>query len=104
MNTFRFLEKLQGKPFSIRQWMKQKEKGWLFISTNELHAESFRPLMSMWLAQATQQLLSLEPDSNRRIWFVVDELACYHHLKQLVNEGRIEAQGTGRMTRYRKVG
>ena len=39
--------------------------------------------MSMWLAQASLTLLSLEPDRNRRIWFICDELPSLHKLPLL---------------------
>ena len=37
----------------------------------------------MWLAMASLTLLSLEPDRNRRIWFVCDELPSLHKLPLL---------------------
>lgn len=85
IQAFEFLQAREGKPFSIRQWMRETDKGWLFISSDELHEESLRPLMSMWFGQATQQLLSLRPNIHRRIWFICDELPSYHYLKQVVN-------------------
>ena len=39
--------------------------------------------MSMWLAMASLTMLSLEPDSDRRIWFICDELPTLHKLPLL---------------------
>ncbi|STX81477.1 conjugative transfer protein TraD [Legionella busanensis] len=75
----------EGKPpFSIRDYiLDEQQKGWLFISSNgEMH-KTLKPLISMWLAQASLALLSLAPDRNRRIWFICDELPSLHKLPLL---------------------
>lgn len=71
-------------PFSIRDYiLDEHRKGWLFISSNGESHKALKPLMSMWLAMASLTLLSLEPDRNRRIWFVCDELPSLHKLPLL---------------------
>lgn len=73
-----------GSPFSIRNYiLNEKNNGWLFISSNGEQHKSLKPLMSMWLAMASLTLLSLEPDPNRRIWFICDELPSLHKLPLL---------------------
>lgn len=75
----------EGKPpFSIRDYiLDEQQKGWLFISSNGETHKSLKPLISMWLAQASLALLSLAPDRNRRIWFICDELPSLHKLPLL---------------------
>ncbi|KTD66480.1 conjugative transfer protein TraD [Legionella santicrucis] len=80
------LSGLTGKDnhFSIRDYiLNQDNNGWLFISSNGEQHNTLKPLMSMWLAQASLTLLSLEPDRNRRIWFICDELPTLHKLPHL---------------------
>ncbi|HHW4982469.1 TPA: type IV conjugative transfer system coupling protein TraD [Legionella anisa] len=75
----------EGKqPFSIRDYiLDEQQKGWLFISSNGETHKSLKPLISMWLAQASLALLSLTPNRNRRIWFICDELPSLHKLPLL---------------------
>lgn len=75
----------EGKaPFSIRDYILNEEKsGWLFISSNGEQHKTLKPLMSMWLAMASLTLLSLQPSSERRIWFICDELPSLHKLPLL---------------------
>lgn len=78
---------LSGKglaPFSIRDYILDENRcGWLFISSNGEQHKALKPLISMWLAMASLTLLSLEPDRNRRIWFICDELPSLHKLPLL---------------------
>ncbi|WP_131783886.1 type IV conjugative transfer system coupling protein TraD [Legionella gresilensis] len=73
-----------ASPFSIRDYiLNEHHNGWLFISSNgEMH-HSLKPLISMWLAMASLTLLSLTPNSERRIWFICDELPSLHKLPLL---------------------
>lgn len=90
LKSLRFLtqlDKKDNKKFSIRHWI-QNEKNdnhdqWLFISSNGEQHASMRPLISMWLSQASLSLLSLPENRDRRIWFIVDELPSLHRLPQL---------------------
>lgn len=74
-----------GKPsFSIRDYiLDETQSGWLFISSNGEQHKSLKPLMSMWLAMASLTMLSLNPDPNRRIWVICDELPSLHKLPLL---------------------
>ena len=78
----------KGESFSIKDWLKENakpssESTFCFISSmGEQHA-SIRPLISMWLSMASINLLSLEPNPQRRIWVIIDELPTLHKLPQL---------------------
>ncbi len=44
---------------------------------------SLRPLISMWLAIASNAILGLEENEDRRIWVVMDEMPSLHKLPEL---------------------
>ncbi|MFH7526293.1 type IV conjugative transfer system coupling protein TraD [Aeromonas sp. A5] len=85
----------KGKPFTIRQWMQNartgNDNGWLFITSNQNHHESLKPLISMWLSIAANSLLSMGENRYRRVWFFYDELPSLHklpHLPSVIAEAR----------------
>lgn len=92
-NYVKSLRYLQGidcegnKSFTIREWMQgnsdKKRSGWLFITSNQRHHESLKPLISMWLGIASANLLSLHENRYRRVWFFYDELPSLHKLPNL---------------------
>ncbi|HBD7476118.1 TPA: type IV conjugative transfer system coupling protein TraD [Legionella pneumophila] len=82
--TLSGLDTKDAPVFSIRDYiLNDQHNGWLFISSNGESHKTLKPLMSMWLAMASLTLLSLPPDSNRRIWFICDELPSLHKLPLL---------------------
>lgn len=82
-------------PFSIRDYiLNEHHNGWLFISSNGESHKTLTPLISMWLAMASLTLLSLTPNSERRIWFICDELPSLHKLP-LLGETIAEARKFG---------
>lgn len=89
--SLRFLEgldKSSDEKFSIKQWVcdavnKQTGSGWLFITSRSQYHKEIKPLVSLWLGLAMQAIQSLQPDKNRRIWLVMDELASLHRLEML---------------------
>ncbi len=78
--------------FSIRQWIQnEKEKNWLFITSLGDRHETLKPLISSWIDIAVNALLSLSPDSTRRIWLILDELTSLQplpYLTQTLSESR----------------
>lgn len=94
IKSLRFLEGLdkpdkEGNPrrrFSIQDWvLDDKEKGFLFLTSNAKQHASLRPLISMWLSIATTAILSLEESQSRRIWVIMDEAPSLHKLPELPN-------------------
>lgn len=76
-------EKLRER-FSITHWVQNdKQKGFLFLSSNAQQHASLRPLISMWLAIASNAILGMEPDEDRRIWVIMDEMPSLHKLPEL---------------------
>lgn len=81
------IEKNGKKPFTIREWMKGVNDGGrngiLFITSHDEYHESVKPLVSVWLALAAKNLMSMTPNLNRRVWFIYDELISLHKLAEL---------------------
>ena len=77
------LEPSDEKAFSIDAWVKNANEGFLFLHTKPKQRAFLKPLLSAWFSLAVKALMDLKPDPNRRIWFIVDELASLHQLSSL---------------------
>lgn len=85
-----------GKPFAFRDFIHglDKRKGsrpWIFVPRKEDYFEASKPLLACWLECAASAVLGLSPSPDRRIWFVLDELADLprvDNLARLLPEGR----------------
>lgn len=84
LKSLELLSDLEGDKFSIRDYLlNDKTQGWIFISSNGEQHKSLKPLITMWLSMASLTILSLEPNSKRRIWLIADELPSLHKLPLL---------------------
>jgi len=90
VKAMRYLQGIErgGKTtFTIREWMQGTKVGaknpWLFITSNQQHHESLKPVISMWLSIAADSLLSMGENRHRRVWFFYDELPSLHKLPSL---------------------
>ncbi|WP_254657183.1 type IV secretion system DNA-binding domain-containing protein [Sphingobium fuliginis] len=66
-------------------------RAWIFVPRKEDYFEASKPLLSCWLECAASAVLGLSPSPDRRIWFVLDELADLprvDNLARLLPEGR----------------
>ncbi|MEH4929593.1 type IV conjugative transfer system coupling protein TraD [Enterobacter cloacae] len=86
--ALRFLQGLDDgtkPPFTIREWMTQEryDNSWLFISTQARHRKSVRPLISLWVSLATLLLQSMGENSERRVWFILDEAPSLQRIPEL---------------------
>lgn len=97
-NLIQFL-RAQAKdetPFAFRDFIAglDKRKGakpWIFVPRKEDYFEASKPLLACWLECAASAVLGLPPSPDRRIWFVLDELADLprvDNLARLLPEGR----------------
>lgn len=85
-----------GEHFSFRDYIAGLDKNpgakpWIFVPRKEDFFEAAKPLMSCWLECAASAVLGLPPSPERRIWFVLDELADLprvENLARLLPEGR----------------
>lgn len=78
--------------FSLRQWV-ANGTGWLFINPRDKQFELMRPLISSWIWIAITEALCLTEYEDRRLWFVLDELASYHRLPKF-------AEALSRLRKY----
>ncbi len=79
-----------GTPFSIREWVgndrdggSRRDNGFLFLTSRGDQHASLRGLISTWLEIAVNSMLSLEQDTGRRIWVILDELPTLHRVPSL---------------------
>ena len=83
-------------PFAFRDFVAGLDtckgaKPWIFVPRKEDYFEASKPLLACWLECAASAVLGLSPSSDRRIWFVLDELADLprvDNLARLLPEGR----------------
>ncbi|RYE15390.1 MAG: DUF87 domain-containing protein [Rickettsiales bacterium] len=69
--------------FSIKEWIKDDNDGWLFLTSMPDQRETLKPLLSSLFDIAVSSLMTLSPNKNRRCWFIVDELASLQMLPSL---------------------
>lgn len=85
-----------GEPFAFRDFIHGLDKRtgarpWIFVPRKEDYFEASKPLLACWLECAASAVLGLPPSPDRRIWFVLDELADLprvDNLARLLPEGR----------------
>lgn len=85
-----------GVPFAFRDFIhgldkRAGAKPWIFVPRKEDYFEASKPLLACWLECAASAVLGLPPSPDRRIWFVLDELADLprvDNLARLLPEGR----------------
>ena len=84
--SLRWLEHIgeaNGEFFTIKDWVKNsisEKKGFLFITSTPNSRETMQPLQSMMLDFAVMTLMNLHENENRRLWFIIDELASLRKL------------------------
>lgn len=97
-NLIQFLRIEEGKEeaFSFRDFISGLDqhsgaKPWIFVPRKEDYFEASKPLLACWLECAASVLLGLPPSADRRVWFILDELADLprvDNLARLLPEGR----------------
>ncbi len=97
-NLIQFLkvEDEEEDRFAFRDFIANLDKcegarPWIFVPRKEDYFEASKPLMACWLECAASAVLGLSPSPDRRIWFVLDELADLprvENLARLLPEGR----------------
>lgn len=82
--SFRLLPtKEQGRGvWNARTWA-EKRQGWIFITSRPPERETLRPLHSLWIDTLVMRLLTEPTPEQRKVWFVIDELASLQKLPQL---------------------
>jgi hypothetical protein len=68
--------------WSAREWA-QTRQGWIFITSLPTEREALKPLHSLWIDLLVLRLLNEPKEGQKRVWFVIDELASLQKLPQL---------------------
>src|SRR3546814_1660573 len=97
-NLIQFLrmQECDEAPFAFRDFIsgldkREGRKPWIFVPRKEDYFEASKPLLACWLECAASAVLGLSPSADRRVWFVLDELADLprvDNLARLLPEGR----------------
>lgn len=61
----------------------ETRQGWIFLTSLPAEREALRPLQSLWIDWLVLRLLNEPTEAQRRVWFVIDELASLQKLPQL---------------------
>jgi hypothetical protein len=91
-SQLRWLAHLQTPTtFSIRDWVQNDQKNWLFLTVREDQIPALKSLIAAQISIATTALLSLPVSPTRRVFFMLDELASMgkvHGLEALLTKSR----------------
>ena len=82
--SFRLLptKKEANGEWNARSWSKTR-KGWVFITSRPTERNTLRPLHSLWIDLLVMRLMNEPAPNQRKVWFVIDELASLQRLPQL---------------------
>ena len=83
----KYFNTTKKQSISFRQWFTEfdarDDDQWIFISSSRQDTEFMLPFFSTIMDIALSSLIALPPSSNRRLWFVMDELAKLRYLPTL---------------------
>jgi type IV secretory pathway TraG/TraD family ATPase VirD4 len=68
--------------WTATEWA-EKRQGWVFLTSLPAEREALRPLQSLWIDWLVLRLLNEPKEAQRRVWFVIDEMASLQKLPQL---------------------
>jgi hypothetical protein len=68
--------------WTATEWA-EKRRGWIFLTSLPAEREALRPLQSLWIDWLVLRLLNEPTEAQKRVWFVIDELASLQKLPQL---------------------
>ena len=69
------------KTWSATEWAETRQ-GWIFITSKATEREALRPLHSLWIDLLVLRLMSAPTEKQKKVWFVLDELASLQRLPQ----------------------
>src|ERR1700726_169455 len=67
--------------WTATDWSETRQ-GWIFITSLPAEREALRPLQSVWIDMLVLRLLNEPKAHQKRVWFVLDELASLQRLPQ----------------------
>ena len=81
----RSLQYLKDGDFSIRQWINSPLNNSIFITNRKDIKDMIAPLLTLFIDLTSKQLLSLDDDLNRRVYFILEELGMLNKLSSVVD-------------------
>lgn len=74
----------QGPAFHIREWvLDERTSSWLFLNARPDQIEAVRPVLTAQIELATNTIMSLPADPDRRIWLILDETPSLNSIPSL---------------------
>lgn len=83
-----------ARPFCMADWLREPGDSWVYLSYTDASFAALQPLFRIIIASAIQNVMELTPDADRRLYFVLDELASLGNVPHL----------TDALTKFRKYG
>ena len=68
--------------WTATEWAVTRQ-GWVFLTSLPAEREALRPLQSLWIDWLVLRLLNEPTKEQKRVWFIIDELASLQKLPQL---------------------
>lgn len=87
----RSLQYLKDGDFSIKNWINSPQNNVIFITNRKDIKEMIAPVLTLFVDFTSKQLLSLDDDLNRRVYFILEELGMLNKLSfavDLITNGR----------------
>lgn len=81
---FKYLVDMDG-PFSFRDFVKSDQDACLYLLNIEQYKTIFKPLMTFAIDTLVREILSLEDDLERRVYFIIDELGSLYRLESILD-------------------
>jgi len=76
------LEQTGGNVWTATEWAEHRQ-GWIFITSRPAERVTLRPLHSLWIDLLVMRLMTTPMQGQKKVWFVIDELASLQRLPQL---------------------
>jgi hypothetical protein len=68
--------------WNATEWSEKRE-GWIFMTSQATVREALRPLYSLWIDWLVLRLMTRPKAGQRKVWFILDDLAGLQKLPQL---------------------
>lgn len=69
--------------FSIRNWIENETRGWIFLTYRDDQLASLRPLIAGWVDVVASAILTLPENRERRVWLALDEFASLGRIQSI---------------------
>lgn len=85
MRYISWLEYAEDGDFSIRKWLADPEKRFIFVANNPKIKDIQRPLLALFIDLLAKNCLSFSESRTRRFYFLLDELGTLGKLTSIVD-------------------